>query len=288
MKSLCKVTKEDLGAAIDAFRNDSFDFVNIIANRIMANAVFGTDTKIFLPGFFLKEAARTFVVLKIRKEPSGYSTAKSHGFKYVESLARALSLSSLDEAELWKEFHDFSNRMRKFEMNEFEERSYSDNVEFTRNTFSWLLKHLNENKHLLFDSRSFLFKGTLNEMERIFRAHSGGLPETALISLIKALDRYYGYVGRAHMKSNRHIDEEAVKSKIFPYIDRIGKSYKQELDIKEVDEILWELVKGWRELFIQYMELPGTRVTFEKGIELPAELKKKLSEGITKALEKKI
>lgn len=286
MKSIHKAIKEDLEAALDAFRNDTFDFVNIIANRIMANAVFGTDTKIFLPGFFLKEIASTFGVLKTRKEPSAYSTAKSHGFKYVESLGKAVS--SIDEEQLWKEFHDFKDKMRKFEMNEFEEKSYSNNIDFTRNTFSWLLKHLSENKDLLFDSRNLLFKGTLNEMERIFRVHSGGLPETTLIALIKAIDRYYDYVSRAQRKPDGSVDEEVVKRRILSYVDQIVKSYNQELNAKDIDGILWALVKGWRELFIQYMELPGTRVTFEKGIELPAELKKKLSESVTKALEKEI
>jgi len=286
MKALDKAIKEDLGAAIDAFRKDSFDFVNIAANRIMANAVFGPDTRVFLLGFFLKEVARTFGVLKTREEASAYSTAKSHGFKYVESLGK--SFVSFDEEELWKGFHDFVNRMRKFEMNEFEERNYSRNIEFTRDAFSWLLKHLFENKFLLFDPRNLLFKGILNEMERIFRVHSGDLPEIALISLIKAIDRYYDYVIRAHRKPDNRIDGEAIENKILPYIDRIAKIYKKDLEIKEVDDILWELVKGWRELFVQYMELPRTRVTFEKGIELPAELKKKLSESITKTLEKKI
>jgi hypothetical protein len=104
MKSLHKAIKEDLGAAIDVFGNDSFDFVNIFVDRIMANAVFGTNTKIFLYSFFLKEVASTFGVLKTRKEPSAYSTTKSHGFKYVKRLNK--SLSSVEEEELWKEFHN--------------------------------------------------------------------------------------------------------------------------------------------------------------------------------------
>lgn len=286
MKGLRKAIKEDLEAGIEAFRNDSFDFVNMIANRIMANAVFGTDTRIFLPGFFLKEIASTFGVLKTKKEAVAYSTAKSHGFKYVESLKK--SLPSLDEVKLWNEFYALADKMREFEMSELENGSYSDNIEFTKDSFSWLLQHLKKNMDLLFDSNNLLFKGTLNEMERIFRVHSGELPDIVLISLIKALDRYYEYVSRAHRKSDKRIDEDIIKSKIFPYIDRIEKSYKRELEIEEVDKILWELVKSWRELYIQYMELPGTRLTFEKGIELPAELKKKLSESITKTLEKKM
>jgi hypothetical protein len=54
-----------------------------------------------------------------------------------------------------------------------------------------------------------------------------------------------------------------------------------------VTETLWELVKAWRQFFIEYMELPRpTKV--ERGIELPEEAKRKITESVTKALEKEI
>jgi len=286
MESLHDAIKEDLRAAVEAFKVDSFDDVNIFANRIMANAVFGTDEKIFLHGFFLKDVAVTFMVLKTRKEATAYSTAKSHGFGYVGSLEK--SFSSFDEENLWEEFHKYYDEVRRFLMSDFEGRSYSNNIEFTRNAFSWLVKYLGEHRDILIDANNFLLKGVLNEMDRIFRVHSGGLPEVALISLIKALDRYYDYFRRVHEKPNGRIDEEKLKKDVFPYIDQLEAVYRQELKISEIDDVLWNLVKGWREFFIQYMELPTARVAFEKGIELPPELKKKLSESLVETLEKKI
>ena len=288
MENLQRAIKEDLSAALEAFKNDSCHLVNIYANRIMSNAVFGTDEKVFLLGFFLKDVGWTFSVLKSKEKPAAYSTAKSHGFRFVEYLGK--SLSTFNEEELWKEFHNYSNTLRKFEMSEFEEKSYSDNPEFTRKAFIWLTRFLKNNTEVLFDPSNLLFKGILNEMSRIFRAHSGRLAETVLMSLVKALGRYYDYFRRAYEKPNRRIDEEKIKSNILPYIDRISEVYRspKELNLDEADAILWELVKGWRELFIQWMELPVIRPTLEKGIELPPELKKKLSETITMTLEEEI
>lgn len=286
MVSVRKAIGEDLGAAIEAFRNDSFDDVNLFANRIMANAIFGTDTTLFLPGFFLKDVASIFTALKTKSKATSYSTAKSHGFKFVEYLKN--SLSSINEEQLWKEFHSFADVIRKFEMSEFEEASYSDDLKFTEDAFSWLINYLKMNSELLFDSSNLLFKGILNEMGRIFRVHSGGLSEIVLMSLVKALDRYYNYFREIYKRPNNRLDEERVKRDVLPYIDQIEKVCRPELKLSEADSILWNLVKGWREFFIQRMELFAPTVKFERGIEMPDELKKKLSESVTKTLEKKI
>lgn len=287
MSSLRKATEEDLRAALEAFRKDSFGDVNLFANRIMANAVFDTDTTLFLPGFFLKDAALIFGALKTREKAISYSTAKSHGFKFVEFLQKSLS-SSITEEQLWKKFHGFLDIIRKFEMSEFEKASYSDNPEFTKKAFSWLFDYLKKNTEILFDKNNLLLKGILNEMSRIFRVHSGGLSEIVLMSLVKALDRYYEYIRKIYERPNNLIDEERVKRDVLPYIDQIKKVYRSELKLSEADSILWNLVRGWREFFIQRMELFTPTVRFERGIEMPEELKKKLSESVTKALEKKI
>lgn len=286
MKGLNKVIAEDLIAALEAFRTDSFDNVNIFANRIMSNAIFGPDTQLFLCGFFLKDVAFTFMGLKTRQKAIAYSTAKSHGFSFVEFLVN--SASSFDEEKLWKEFHSFNDSIRKFEMSEFEEKSYSDNIEFTKDAFSWLFDYLKMNTGILLDSRNLLLKGILNEMHRIFRVHSGGLAETVLMSLIKALDRYYEYFRRIYARPNGRIDEERFKKDVLPYLDQIEKAFSPRLKLGEADSTLWNLVKGWREFFIQRMELISPRLTFEKGIEMPEELKKKLSESMTRTLEKEM
>ena len=286
MESLQKAVREDLKAAIEAFRNDSFDDTNIYANRIMANALFGDDVTLFLHGFFLKDVAHDFMMLKAKKEATAYSTAKSYGFKYIESLEK--SFPSSDPGNLWKEFHEYSDGIRKFLMSDFEEKSYSNNVEFTQSAFSWLVKYLKEHKDVLLDPRNWLLEGVLNELDRIFRVHSGMLSEVALRSLIKALARCYEYSRRVYRTPTGQMDETRLKANVFSYIDSIEEIYSRGTKIDEVDEILRKLVKDWREFFIQYSEPRPARVQFEKGIELPPELKKKITESLSETLEKKL
>lgn len=287
METNRKPIEEDFKAAFEAFKSDSLGEMNIFSNRLMSNAIFGNDAKIFLAGFFLKDVATTFELLKTKQSPTAFSTSKSHGFSFIETLQKLLT--SLDEEQLWKEFHSFRNAIRKFEMDSFEEKTYSDNPEFTKVAFSWLLSYLKAKRNILFDSNNLLLKGVLNEMNRIFKVHSGALSDTVIISLIEALDRYYDYFRRIFAKPDtRYIDEEIIKNNIFSLIDQIEKIYAEELKLAEADSVLWKLVKGWREFYIQYMELPPLRLAVEKGIVLPEDLKKKISEGITKTLEKEV
>lgn len=278
-----KVILEDLTAVIEAFKKDSFYHVNVYANRIMSNATF-TDSKFFLTGFFLKDLAATFGKLKTEEKATAYATAKSHGFKFAEFLKD--SLSSFNEEKLWKEYQKFNDAIRKFEMDEFEEKSYSDNKDFAKETFSWLFEYIKTNKEILVDPKNLLFNGVYYEMERIFKVHSANLPEIILMSLIKAMSRYYDYFRRIHLKPDGLIDEEKVKTEIFPLVEQIEKACYPKLDFSVVTSTLWTLVKGWRCFFIQRMELLPLTLKYEKGIKMPDELKKKLSEGMTKILEK--
>lgn len=284
LDSFDKVILEDLNATLEAFKNDSFDNVNAFSNRIMSNATF-TNSKFFLIGFFFKDLASTFGTLKTKQKTTSYSAAKSHGFKFGELLKK--SLSSFDEEKLWNDYLIFNDNIRKFEITEYEEKSYSDNIDFSKQTFSWLFNYLKENKEFLVDPKNLLFKGTYYEMERIFKVHSGSISEIVLMSLIKALDRYYDYFRRIYLTPDGlSIDEKQIKTEIFPLIDQIEKVCFGELDFSLITSTLQILVNGWRSFFIQRMELLPLAIKYNKGLEMPDELKKKLSESMTKILEK--
>jgi hypothetical protein len=284
MSELEKVITEDLKAAIAAFKDDSYDTANILANRIMSNAIFGQNSKIFLPGFFLKDVAFHFGLLKARSSSMAFSTAKSHGFTFVDSLSK--QLPTIDEKDLWNRFLLYNEKMRSFESTDWENKSYSVNTKFTNESFKWLLTYLQQNKSALLDPRNFLIKGMINEMTRVYKAHSAELKDFASLYLIIALDRNYDYICRIWNRPDmRLIDEEGVKKFIFPAVDKILSLSLQEFKIEDVDALLWDLVRQWRESFILYGELLSPAVALQKGIEIPEELKRKLSDSLTKTLE---
>ena len=228
-------------------RTNSFDTANILANRIMSNAIFGENSKIFLPGFFLKDVAFHFGLLKAKEFQYGFSTAKSHGFTFVDSLSK--QLPTIDENELWNRFLSYNEKMRSFESTDWENKSYSVDSKFTCESFKWFLTYLQKNKSALLDPRNFLIKGMINEMTRVYRAHSAELKDFTNLYLIIALDRNYDYICRIWNRPDvRLIDEEGVKKFIFPAVDKILSLSLQEFKIEDVDVLLWELVRQWRNL----------------------------------------
>ena len=286
MRDLNKVIAEDLKAAFAAFKDDSFDNVNIFGNRIMSNALFGDDPKIFLSGFFAKDIGLTFLILKARKSPMAFSTAKSYGFSYMEGLVKALE--NFNEEQLWKDYHEFTNKIRKFEMTEWEEKTYTDNEEFTSETFKWLLSYLNTHKENFAIPRGSIIKGIINEMERIQKVHGAKIREIILLHLMIALDRNYEYVSRFLNEPNTTVYERKINELILPNVERIVALGNKEFTVEEADILLWDLTKNWRNFFIEYGEFISTSVAIQKGIEVPEDLKKKLTESITKSVEKQL
>jgi hypothetical protein len=287
MSALEKVIAEDLHAAIAAFKDDSFENVNIFANRIMSNSIFGENGKIFLLGFFLKDVALTFGLLKVRQSAMAFATAKSHGFSYIEGLGK--DIETLDETPLWKNYKEYREKIRKFEINEWEEKNYTKNTKFTNEAFKWLLSYLNSNQALLANPLNSLIKGIITEMNRIYKVHSATLNDFIIIHLLVALSRNYEYACRIWNTPNtRLIDEKQVKEHILPAMNKIIALANKEFTIEEADALLWDLTKNWRESFIVYGELLSPAVAVQKGINLPEELKKKLTESLTKTMEKEL
>lgn len=288
MKHLSQIIKMDLKAAIQAFEADDFDSMNVFANRSMANAIMGKTKNLILPGFFMKDLALIYGIIKAYRG-STLSTAKVIGTKHLKSLEKMLSQEKLSEKELWKFFYRLNLDLKEFLKDDSEKNVYtSDDPEFSHAAFMWLLNHLKEGKTLLLNPKNRLLKGTLNEMDRIFKVHGGLESEIYAISMLKALDRYYDYFRFAH-KIDGVIDEERVKSKIFPYVDEITSIVSsRRVSMSRMMKTMWELVSEWRKSFIEYTELRRRGIAVEKAIELPEEAKRKLTESVTKALEREV
>jgi hypothetical protein len=139
---------------------------------------------------------------------------------------------------------------------------------------------------MLYDSKNNFLKGLINEFQRVGLAYNYRVIDTITFSCLVALDRYFEYFVFQHTAENGTLDKEQVKT-LFPYIDKIKQvSSSSKVDYKEVTHLLWQLIKSWREAFIHYTELPYK--TIQKPIELSKEDKKKLSDAVSKALQKEV
>jgi hypothetical protein len=284
------VFQQDLRAAVMALKEEDLRSLNLYSNRIMANAIFGNDRRLFLPGFFLKDLCPILGFLKERAATSALSTAKAQSNAYAERLLEQTNRPDFNEEQLWKSYHETRGIVIRFTMDATEEKAYGQlNPSFTHEAFRWLISYLDERKDILLHPRNLLLKGILNEMGRIYRSHGAQISETYSMALVTALDWCDEYV----MTTSRSDSEceERVKKEILPYVERVVTLLREHPSSSDmVNELLWDLVKKWRLYFIEYMERGRVEMEAipkpEKGIELPEETRKKLTEAITKSLEK--
>ncbi len=287
MENINKIIELDIKAAVQAFKANDFSTMNTFANRSMANAIMGENKKLLLPGFFLKDLALTYGIIFAQKD-SAISTAKTVGNSYLESV---LSITRKPDEKklgaLWKEFFDFNLKIKTYLKDDFERDNYmSDDPNFSHEAFVWLLNRLDESKNVLVNPRSLLLEGTINEMERIFKVHGCVERDFYTLSMMKALQRYFSYFKIAYRKEDR-LDEEVVKT-VFPHIEKMKKVLSNEkIEIEGIMDEVWNLTTKWRIFFIEYMEIKAS-ISIEKAIQLPEEVKSRLTKSVTQAMEKEV
>ena len=89
------------------------------------------------------------------------------------------------------------------------------------------------------------------------------------------------------MLQDKSLDSKLISKVIYPYIDGIlNISNSQEVNFKYVANLFFDLFARSRELFFMYGELSGKPM--ERPIELNQETKRKLSEVVSKALQKEV
>lgn len=279
---------KNIKVAALSFKTEDFQLMNIIGNRIMSDSLFGSIEDFALFGFFVKQMALNYLNLKPRISESDFLDAKLVGEKYLETLLAVSKYA--DIAKSWADYHDFNIQIMQYSASNIDKNIkeiYGDNSNITENVRHWLIDFLVHDRDILFDRNNNYIKGIINEFQRVGLAYGYGVRDTIIFSCLVALDRYYEYFVFKHTDGNGILDNEKVKTVLFPHIDKIKHfSSSSEVDYKEVTHLLWQLIKCWRESFIYYTELPYK--TAPKPIELSKEAKKKLSEAVSKALQKEV
>ncbi len=285
--SLEMLTK-NIEVATLSFRTDDFQTMNIIGNRIMSDSVFGETMDFSLFGFFIKQTALNYLNLRPVLSDPDFLDAKLVGEKYLDTLSSTSRV--IDKVQLWADFHESNIQIIQYSASDADKKIkeiYGDNPQITENVRHWLIELLSNEREILVNAKNNFIKGITNELQRVGLSYGYQVGETIIFSCLTALDRYYEYLMFSHTTENGEIDTETVNTIVFPYIDKIKQiSSSSKMNYDDVTIFLSQLIKAWRECFIYYSELP--RKVIEKPIELTKESKKKLSEVVSKALQKEI
>ena len=282
---------KNMEVAVLSFKVEDFQLMNIIGNRIMSDSLFGSSENFALFGFFVKQMALNYLNLKPRVSQSDFLDAKLVGEEYLDILLSSSNDININIDESWADYHRFNIRIQQYnDASDIDKRIkeiYGDNPNITENIRHWLIDFLIKDREMLYDRKNNFLKGLISEFQRVGLAYDYGVTDTIIFSCLVALDRYYEYFVFQYTDENGVLDTEKVKTTFFPYIDTVKQfSSSSELDYKEATHLLWQLIKSWRESFIYYTELPYK--TVQKPIELSKEAKKKLSEAVSKALQKEV
>ena len=279
--SVPNVLTQDLDAILNAFESEDFTMMNILSNRFMSNSIFYEEENTFLPGFISKDIALTFGRLKAQSSDV-FSTAKADISPVLEKVMSYYIDASKNSSDLWAVYLEYFLKIRDYTIKDFEKSAYKVDYDFTRLTFQWLMQFLDENKELLRHNKNRLLKGVLNEMDRVIRCHLGRIEDVVAISLVRSLEFVYGYI--------IYEGSDTERDKIYPFLDRVLVLLSAEkIDLNESLNVLNNILLEWRKYFIKFMEVSVTReYTLEKGIELPDDIKEKLSESIFKTLDEEI
>lgn len=275
---------EDIDASLLALEQDDYVMANILANRLMSNATILSDQKFLLIGFFLKDVAQEMIEFEAAKTPTALATAKAHMTMFATKMKEQATRKDFAQDEIWKEYVVLSDAIRKFHFTAAEEKSYSDHKDFTKSMGTWVLKMLLSDRNVLLAPKNQFLKGLSNELGRSYRMHGAERRELVLLSLLIALDRYYDYVVLECEAPDGSLNQDKIKEMVFPYVDQIPQAVE---DVGKADGLISELIVKWRLAFVHYMERRLVRATVEKGVQLPEEMKKKIGDAVTKALEVK-
>ena len=281
---------KNMKVATLSFKMEDFQLMNVIGNRIMSDCLFGDNENFALFGFFVKQMALNYLNLKPRIAQSDFLGAKLIGEDYLGILLSTSLDVNIDMAKPWADYHEFNIKIQQYSASDIDKsirEIYGDNPNITENVRYWLIDFLVKDREMLYDSKNNFLKGLIDEFQRVGLTYNYTIIDTAVFSCLIALDRYYEYFVFQYAAENGVLDTEKVKTTFFPYIDKVKQfSSSKELDYGEVTHLLWHLTKSWRESFIHYSELPYK--TVQKPVELSKEAKKKLSEAISKALQKEV
>ena len=286
---MIETIKQDISVAIEALKRDNLDLVNIIGNRIATDSMIIKRNDLIIMGFLCKE-----ISLEIRRvkeiNEKNLQRCKDAGRKFLEGISSLLE-DKIENKKVWEKYQNYEKEVRKYLVGDIESSIYKRNPDFTKETRTMLLEHLNGNRRLLIKrGNNRLVEGIASEISRGVNTY-GFYPEDLVFYLVmKVFSSYYEYfIHDYHLEESE--EEKTKKEKeINLYIDNIYKLFSVKGNLNDLYEesakIIGDLGTKWREYFINLGEI---RIMLGgRGIELPPEAKKGIEEGFAEVFERKV
>lgn len=282
---------QELSVSEFLLKNEEFDELNIIGNRIMENSLFSSEYRLSLSGFFIKELSFLYRKLFTSSEPKAFQTSKTLGENFIKKLINIIE-EELDEERLWMEYNVFRIKILDSLRTEYEKKYYQDNIKFSDHVAKYLMNFLKDNPEIPYIKNSQVFIALNGIFERVFRVHSGSLSFTLIKSYIKMLENLNEYLLVKYI-DGEELDSESLKNELCPFVEFISKIVEnyEVIDIKEFSKKFWEIIKSWRLYYMHYKNIGapilGSRPT-ERIIKLPEKTKKIIEESLKESIGKKI
>jgi hypothetical protein len=288
MSSVYEILKQDFAAARAAFVDADFHQMNICANRLMSNVLFGgddSDAKYLAPGYFLRIIANDF--LRIRDESIAKSV-RQHAERFIGEIDRGFN-DELNLLVIWNGFFEYTEGKRDFSKTPVERRVYKDNRTFTARGLCFLSRKLFDDPFRS-GHESILLRALITEADRLIRNHGADNKELVLFTLFTALDWLDRYFAIALSDAEKHGTAERVKDEINSYLKRINDWYSasEGPPYKDATSILCDILLGWRKYFLRYMEQSKVSAIEERRVELPGQVRQRIGETIAQALQKDV
>ena len=282
------VLARNIAASVLCLKTGEFQLMNILGNRIMSDCLLSDYPDEILLGFFVKQVAITCLSSKSRLDDAEFSKVKIICERYLDTLQDSSKKPIALEA--WLLYHTFNIDVAKITNSDVDKQIkaiYQDEPSITREMCRKLIHFVSTNRDILEDPNNKMFEAIISDLQRLGLSYGYEVIDTIIYSLMLSLQRFWEYFKIQCMLQDKSLDSKLISKVIYPYIDGIlNISNSQEVNFKYVANLFFDLFARSRELFFMYGELSGKPM--ERPIELNQETKRKLSEVVSKALQKEV
>jgi len=282
--------RADFTAAMEAFDSHAFKDMNIMANRILSDIVFGGQEyrKYILTGHILKTISGSLA----QTSGEGYDTVEIHNAveKILNKLQETLH-NPISNADVWNTFAEYESGSRLLRCPPSERKAYKEaNPQFTRLLSAFLFENILPDIDTMCRVDGGIVQSSSGDFERAIRTNGCELRELILHSVFITFSRVFDYLYFESMPPTGNFDSTGMKAKVEPYLKTMLETYakikKGEDPVTIGNPTIEQFCEQWRILFLKYNEIsrPGQQAQAPR-IELPKAAKDQISESLKRAIQ---